>query len=367
VRFTGLRGARTEWGFRVREAKAKPDKNRQPDRDSMMTRQHWMIRRASTLIQAVLLVGAVSLAGCASSKDAAKVLNPDPPGLMYAQADAMMAKARYEDAAVKFEDLDRDHPYAPEARRAMVMAAFAYYKAGKNPEAISAARRYTTLHPGTKDAALAHHVVASAYFSDIKDPAHDQTAARRALTELKIITTRYPESPYARQAENRIRICEDSIAASEMVIGRYYQKQRNQVAAINRFKVVVAEYQTTQHVEEALMRLSESYLALGVQQEAQSATAVLGHNFPQSRWYKDSYALLQSQGLKPQETSGSWISQQWKKIVPSSPSVAPTKAVPKDEPTLPPQPDLPQRIPSEDIPTASTTKSGRPMGLTSAN
>lgn len=331
-----------------------------------MANGHWIIRRAGFI---ALVVAAAGLSGCSSSNDAAKALNPDPPGLMYAQADAMMTKGRYEEAAKKFEDLDRDHPYAPEARRAMVMAAFAYYKAGKNPEAIASARRYTTMHPGTKDAALAHHVVASAYFSDIKDPAHDQTAARRAMTELKVLATRYPESPYARQAENRIRICEDSIAASEMVIGRYYQKQRNQVAAINRFKTVVAEYQTTQHVEEALLRLAESYMALGVTQEAQAAVAVLGHNFPQSRWYKDAYALLQRDGLKPQEASGSWISQQWKKMIPSSPGTSPVKPVPKDEPTLPPQPEtVPQnRIPSEDIPTASTNRGTRPMGLTSAN
>lgn len=320
---------------------------------------------------ALALTAGVLLAGCSSSSsDITKALNPDPPGKMYAEADAFLTKGYYDEAAKRFEDLDRDHPYAPEARRAMVMAAFAYYKAGKFPEAIASARRYTTVHPGTKDAALAHHVIASAYFDDIKDPAHDQTAARRALGELKIIVARYPDSPYAKQAENRIRIAEDSIAASEMNVGRYYLKKAQYVAAINRFKTVVAEYQTTQHIEEALHRLVEANLALGIMPEAQSAAAVLGYNYPNSKWYQNSFALLGKQGLKPQETEGSWISRQWKKIVPGSgPAAAPQ---PKPEPAAqqpvspPLEPLPPERGPASDIPTASTTKGSRPMGLTSA-
>ncbi len=321
------------------------------------------IRRALGVL-AIVLMG-IGAAAC-SSTDAAKQLNPDPPGKMYADADLMLSKGNYEDAAKKFEDLDRDHPYAPEARRAMVMAGYAYYKAKKYPEAIAAAKRYTTLHPGTKDAALAHHVVASSYFDEIKDPAHDQGAARRALTELKTLATRYPESPYAKQAENRMRIAEDSIAANEMYVGRYYLKKGQHVAAINRFKVIVTEHQTTQHVEEALMRLTEAYLSLGVIPEAQAAAAVLGHNYPQSKWYQSSYALLQKQGLKPEQNSGSWISQQIKKITPGS---APAK-LPPNEPTLPPQqgPSAPPatRPPAQDVPTASTTRT-RPVGLVQSN
>jgi outer membrane protein assembly factor BamD len=318
----------------------------------------------SGLVTAVMIGGL--LAGCASSNDVTKALNPDPPGKMYAEADAMLSKGYYEDAAKRFEELDRDHPYAAESRRAMVMAAFAYLKAGKHPEAIASARRYTTLHPGTKDAALAHHVIASAYFADIKDPAHDQTASRRALAELKILATRYPDSPYAKQAENRIRIAEDSIAASEMNVGRYYLKKSQFVAAINRFKIVVGEYQTTQHVEEALHRLVEANVALGIIPEAQSAAAVLGYNYPSSKWYQSSYALLQKQGVKPQESQGSWISRQWKAVSPgSAPAARPQPtAQPEPAPTSVPLP--PATTPSRsDVPTASTTRPGRPMGLTS--
>ena len=143
-----------------------------------------------------------SLAGCASSNDAAKLLNPDPPDKMYARADGLLNSGNYTDAAKKFEDLDRDHPYAPEARRAIVMAAYAYYKAGKYPEAIASAKRYTTLHPGTKDAALAHHIIASANFDDIRDPGRDQTATRKALAELKIAgaaLSRQPLQPSRRR------------------------------------------------------------------------------------------------------------------------------------------------------------------------
>ena len=251
---------------------------------------HWLV-----------VAAALTAAGCSSTSDAAKVLNPDPPGKMYADADSLLNKGAFYDAARKFEDLDRDHPYSPEARRAMVMAAYAYYKGGKYPEAQAAGKRYTTMHPGTKDAALAHHIIASANFDEIKEPQRDQTATRKALAELKLLVQRYPDSPYSKQAINRIRIAEDVLAASEMNVGRYYLKRQNYVGAINRFKTVVAEYQTTAHVEEALYRICEANMTLGIVPEAQAAAAVLGHNFPNSDWYKRAYALLKSGGVSPSD------------------------------------------------------------------
>lgn len=271
-----------------------------------------MLKSTPGLRALLLLLGMVGLAalqGCASSVDTAKMLNPDPPDVMYRQADALLQSGKFESAASKFEDLDRDHPYSPEARRAIVMAAYAYYRAGKYPEAIAQAQRYTTLHPGTKEAAMAHHIIASANFDEIRDPKRDQGATKKALAELRTLKARYPESPYAREADNRIRIAEDSLAASEMEVARYYLNKKNFLAAINRFKVVVNEYQTTAHVEEALARLVECYMALGIKEEAQTAAAILGHNFPNSRWYKDSYALLASDGLAPREDQGSWLSK----------------------------------------------------------
>lgn len=276
--------------------------------------QRWQFARALALAACALWV-----AGCASSAPTA-VLNTDAPEKMYADADRLMTRGKFEAAARKFEDLDRSHPYSPEARRAMVLAAYAYYKAGKNPEAIASAERYTVMHPGTKDAPFAHHIIASAYFDDIRTADRDQTSTKKALEQLKILKTRYPDSKYAKIAENRIRLAEDTLAAAEMHVGRYYLKERNYVAAINRFKTVVKKYQTTAHVEEALYRLTESYMALGVTNEAQTAVAVLGHNFPESHWYRDAYALLQSGGLSPAQHGDSWMAQIWKSM-PSMPKL----------------------------------------------
>lgn len=261
-----------------------------------------------------LIAVATALSGCASSSDAIGSINTDPPEKMFAEADALMTKGQFDRAARKFEDLDRSHPYAPEARRSIVLAAYAYYKGGKTPEAIASAERYIVMHPGTKDAPLAHHIIASAYFDDIRGPNRDQSKTRKALEQLRTLKSRYPDSTYANDADNRIRLAEDNLAAAEMEVGRYYQKQDNFIGAIGRYKTVVSEYQTTAHVEEALMRLVECYMALGVKEEAQTAAAVLGHNFPNSKWYKDAYTLLASDGLAPREDGGSWISKAWKVI-----------------------------------------------------
>jgi outer membrane protein assembly factor BamD len=298
-----------------------------------------------------LVACAALLAGCASTSDAAKALNPDPPSKMFADADGLMSRGKFEDAAKKFEDVDREHPYSPEARRAIVMAAYSYYKAGKLPEAIASAERYTTMHPGTKEAPLAHHIIASSYFEQMREANRDQDATRKALAELKTLKTRYPDSTYAQQADNRIRIAEDTLAAQEMEVGRYYEKRKNYVAAINRFKTVVSDYQTTAHVEEALYRLTAAYMSLGIASEAQSAAAVLGHNFPNSRWYKDSYALLQTQGLMPTHDGNSWVAKVWKgpaqQQAPAAPPAAKPAAPPAEpswEPTTPTVPAPPSTL-----------------------
>jgi outer membrane protein assembly factor BamD len=311
----------------------------------------------------IALFAALMLSACASSNNSAKLLNPDPPAKMYADADALMTRGSYSDAAKKFEDVDRDHPYSPEARRAIVMAAYAYYKASKLPEAIAAATRYTSLHPGTKDAALAHHIIASAHFDEIRDPARDQTATRKALTELKVLRSRYPNSPYSKQAENRIRLAEDTLAAAEMSVGRYYEERNNPVAAINRYKTVITDYQTTAHVEEALYRLVETNMSLGIVTEAQACAAVLGHNYPNSEWYKHAYALLKSGGLSPQLNSGSWISNTLKVLVPGQQN-KPQPVPEKPAPGMPLPEDMPQpRVPGGDVPTAASPPLKPPMGF----
>jgi outer membrane protein assembly factor BamD len=269
-----------------------------------------------TMLTCAALLGVALLGACASSSADSEVTNPNPPEVIYAQADALLSKGKYATAAETFETVDRLHPYSPQARRAIVMAAYAHYRAGHHEEAIQAAKRYTTLHPGTKESALAYHIIANARYDQITDQSRDQTRTKQALTALETLVRRYPDSTYAAQARNRIKIARDILAASEMEVGRYYLKRHNYLAAINRFRVVITEYQTTPQVEEALMRVAEAYMALGVKGEAQTATAVLGYNFPDSKWYQHAYTLLKSDGLEPREDTGSWISRAWTKVKP---------------------------------------------------
>jgi outer membrane protein assembly factor BamD len=268
---------------------------------------------AGSIFAAVL---AMQLAACGSMWGDKKELSPDtPPDKLFAEANALLDKSEWTKAAERFEEVDRQHPYAQEARRAIVMAAYAYEKAGKSVEAVAAARRYIAMHPGTKEAALAQHIITSCYFDRINDPKRDQTDTKKAVTELETLIRRYPDSQYVETAKRRLKLSRDVLAGSEMDVARYYQKQGNFLAAVNRYKSVVTDYQSTAHVEEALMRLTECYLSLGIVNEAQTAAAVLGHNFPESKWYKESYALLKGGGLEPHEDSGSWISRTWKKAV----------------------------------------------------
>jgi outer membrane protein assembly factor BamD len=240
-----------------------------------------------------------------------------PPDVMFKEANELYEKGSSAKAAELFEKIDQLYPYSEEAKKAMLMAALAYQKADKGPEAVAAARRYLSLHPGTTDAALAQEVIATAYYDRISKPTRDQGETKKAIAEMETLIRRYPNTPYAEEAKRRIKLARDTLAASEMGVGRYWQKKGNYLAAVNRFKTVVSEYQNTVHVEEALMRLAECYMALGVVNEAQTAAAVLGHNFPESPWYKEAYNLLQSNGAAPREDSGSWISRAWKKTVTS--------------------------------------------------
>lgn len=267
---------------------------------------------------AVLAIVAGLLSGCAGSLfgggDTGPTVETKPAPELYKEANTALNEEEWSSAATKFEEVDRQHPYSPEARESILMAAYSYQKAGKQPEAVAAARRYLTLHPGTKEAALAQHIIAEAYYERINDASRDQSDTKAAIVELETLVNRYPDSKYVEQARKRIRLARDTIAAAEMNVGRWYQERGQYLAAINRYRSVVSDYQNTAHVEEALMRLTECYYTLGIVNEAQTAAAVLGHNFPESKWYKDAYVLLESKGLEPREDTGSWISRQWNKI-----------------------------------------------------
>lgn len=241
-------------------------------------------------------------------------LDTRPPDAMYKDAEEKLDKGSSAKAAEIFERIDQLYPYSEESKKATLMAAVAYQKAGKGPEAVAAARRYLQLHPGTKEAAQAQQIIASSYFDRVSSPTRDQGETKKAIAELETLMRRYPNSEYTEEAKRRIKLAHDTLAAAEMSVGRYWQKKGNYLAAVNRFKTVVTDYQQTAHVEEALMRLTECYMALGIVSEAQTAAAILGHNFPDSPWYKDAYALLQSGGAAPSEDTGSWLSKSWKKV-----------------------------------------------------
>jgi outer membrane protein assembly factor BamD len=269
---------------------------------------------ARTLFTAMgVILTAGLLAGCGSMFGDSKpeMIANDPPSTIYGKAEGLVNAGDYEEAARQYEEVDINHPYSQEARKSIVMAAYSYYKAGQYDSAVSAADRYLTLHPGTKEADLAQNIIGMSYYDQVLDPKRDQTFARRSLGAYKILLQRYPNSRYVQEANNRMRILRDLLAANEMQIGRYYLRKNNFLAAINRFRSVVSKYQTTEQVEEALMRLTEAYMALGIVNEAQTAAAVLGHNFPDSKWYKHAYSLLGKRGLEPQEHEGSWITRIW--------------------------------------------------------
>lgn len=264
-----------------------------------------------------VLVTPFFVSACASDQDidlATYVEQTDPADVLYNQGLANMNAGRLGEASKKFSAIDRQHPYSEYGRKALVMGAFADYRQGKYDEAIAAGKRYVQLYPTDADAAYAQYIVGLSYFRQIRDVTQDQKESRRAIEAMEEVVQRWPDSQYVEDAKSKIRFARDQLAGKEMDIGRYYLDKRDYTGAINRFKVVVTKYQTTRHVEEALMRLAECYMALGVVQEAQTAAAVLGHNFPDSRWYKDAYGLVRSGGFEPREYEGSWISRAFKRI-----------------------------------------------------
>jgi len=243
-----------------------------------------------------------------------KVLD-DPADKLYNEGLYLLnEKQDYKAAAKRFEEVDRQHPYSDWARKALLMTAFAHYQSREYEETISAAKRYVTLHPGSSDAAYAQYLIASSYFDQIPDVSRDQGRTEKAIQSLEEVMRKFPNTEYAASAKRKIEVARDQMAGKEMEIGRYELNRKQFTGAINRFKIVVTQYQTTRHVEEALTRLTEAYMALGIVDEAQTAAAVLGHNFPDSRWYKDAYNLVKAGGVEPSENQGSWISRAFKKL-----------------------------------------------------
>jgi outer membrane protein assembly factor BamD len=238
-----------------------------------------------------------------------------PVDQIYNDAWKQIKSGDWERAAKQFDEVERQHPYSVWARRAMLMSAFCYYQANKYPDAISAADTYISLHPGSHEVAYVFYLKAISLYEQIVDIGRDQSNTEAALVALQDVVQRFPDTEYARDATLKIDLTIDHLAGREMAIGRYYLVRGDYIGAINRFKVVVLQYQRTTQITEALERLTEAYYALGLYNEAKTAAAVLGANYPGSQWYRDSYDLLQSHNMKPEEDKGSWISKAFSKIL----------------------------------------------------
>jgi len=272
------------------------------------------LARLLALAFLVLPLGACSSFGDWFGSKEDKVLD-DPADKLYNEGLYLLNQKRdFKAASKRFEEVDRQHPYSEWARKALLMSAFAHYEGQDYDDCIATAKRYVTLHPGSPDAAYAQFLIASSYYDQIPVLIRDQGRTEKAMQALEEVIRKFPSTEYAASAKRKLDVARDQLAGKEMDVARYYLKKKDFTGAINRFKVVVTQYQTTRHVEEALTRLTEAYMALGIVDEAQTAAAVLGHNFPDSRWYKDAYNLVKSNGLEPNENTGSWISRAFKKL-----------------------------------------------------
>ena len=273
----------------------------------------------------VLALG-TAVAGCSllglDKDDASNDLNKDaaqynerPVEQIYGDAWAQINKNEWENAAKQFDEVDRQHPYSVWARRAMLMSAFCSYQANKYSDAVSTADQYISLHPGSHEVAYAFYLKAISLYEQIVDVNRDQANTAGALVALQDVVQRFPDTEYARDATLKIDLTQDHLAGKEMAVGRYYLTRGDYIGAINRFRVVIEQYQTTPQIAESLERLTEAYYSLGLNSEAQTAAAVLGANYPGSEWYTDAYNLLKGRNLKPVEDKGSWISQAFHRVL----------------------------------------------------
>lgn len=248
----------------------------------------------------ILLGAALTLTACGSlggnQKEQLAYIER-PAELIYNQAVDELERRDWANAKLLFQEVERQHPFSRWARRALLMSAYTSYRSADYEESISTAQRYVSLHPGSDSAPYAYYLIAINYYDQIYDVGRDQATTVAAEAALQQIVRRYPDSDYARDARLKLELTQDHLAGKEMSIGRYYQKENQQLAAINRFRNVVTTYETTSQTEEALHRLVESYVTLGVIQEAKLVGSVLGYNYPDSEWYRDSYKLLEEYGI----------------------------------------------------------------------
>lgn len=265
---------------------------------------------------AVTLALLLGTSGCAAWRESRQPpIETRDAQSIYLEAEQMLSEQRPRDAAKQFDEVERLYPYSDWAKRAMLMSAFAYHEGGQYAESRAAADRYLAFFPADADAPYAQFLIALSYYDQIVDIGRDQANTFEALQEMRDIIERYPDSDYAASAQMKFELALDHLAGKEMEVGRFYLGRGHYTAAINRFRVVVEDYQTTTQTPEALHRLVEAYLSLGLVEEAQTAAAILGHNFQGTEWYADSYALLKDKGLKPANAGNSWLNQTYRQVV----------------------------------------------------
>ena len=262
------------------------------DRDDM---------RATSFLKTSLLLGSVIfMSGCSilgGDKKEKLAYIERPAELIYNEGFVQMEKREFDRAKLFFQEVERQHPFSKWARRSMLMTAFANYSSADYEEAVATAQRFISLHPGNESTPYAYYLIAMSYYDQIYDVGRDQATTVNAEAALQQVVRRYPDSEYARDARLKLELTHDHLAGKEMSIGRFYQKENQQLAAIGRFKNVVKNYETTSQTEEALHRLVESYVTLGILEEAKLVGSVLGYNYPSSNWYEDSYELLAEYGV----------------------------------------------------------------------
>ncbi len=262
----------------------------------------------------IVLICMLGLTACGRGEGEVEVESRSAQDL-FLSAERELDKGASLRAAGLFDEVERLYPYSEWAKRSVIMSAFAYYDANLFDRSRAAAERYLDFYPADQDAAYAQYLIALSYYDQIVDVGRDQSVTFDALQALRETIERYPDSQYTKSAELKFDLALDHLAGKEMEIGRYYLKRGHYPAAINRFRAVVQEFQTSQHTPEALHRLVESYLSLGLTDDAQTAGAILGYNYQGTEWYEDSYALLTQQGLEARNTGGGWLNRIYRQVI----------------------------------------------------
>ncbi len=273
-------------------------------------------RSMARLLMAVLLLGTLAACGGAGAKaDRTVALDGYTPEQIFQRGEFDLNQGKTDDAAWYFSEVERLYPYSSWAKRALIMQAFSYHSGRDYENSRSAAQRYIDFYPADQDAAYAQYLLALSYYDQIDEVGRDQGLTFQALQALRTVIEVYPDSEYATSAALKFDLAFDHLASKEMEVGRYYLRRKNYTAAINRFRTVVEDFQTTSQTAEALHRLVEAYLSLGLVDEAQTAGAILGHNYRSSQWYEASYKLLSAQGLELKDKGNSWLSQIYRQMI----------------------------------------------------